>query len=167
VIALNEVEDEPLLSRALILVFVAIAITVVVYGAVALIVKMDDIGLRLALRDSPRSQRFGHALVAAMPRLLAAISLIGTLAMLWVGGHILLASLDELGLHAPYDLVHELEHAVHDAVGSWVGSLLGWVVNTVASAVVGLLVGAVAVVVMHVLPFGKREKSEGHEPAQH
>jgi len=171
VIALNEVVDSQpdagFLMRAVILAVVAVLITVLVYGVVALIVKMDDLGLRLAQRDGPRAQRLGHALVSAMPRLLAVISLVGTLAMLWVGGYILLVSLDELGLHAPYGLVHDWEVAVHDAVGGWFGGLLGWVTNTVASAVVGLVVGAVVVAVIHVLPFGKHRKSEDHESAQH
>jgi predicted DNA repair protein MutK len=171
VIALNQVVDSQpeagFLMRAAILAVVAVLITVLVYGVVALIVKMDDIGLRLAMRDSERSKKVGRGLVSAMPRLLAAISVIGTLAMLWVGGHILLTSLDELGVHAPYGLVHDLEVAVHDAIGSWVGSALGWLVNTLASAVVGLAVGAVVVVVMHLLPFGKHEKTEGAESSQH
>jgi uncharacterized protein len=163
VIALNEVvgsdPDAGFVMKAAILTVVAIFITALVYGVVALIVKMDDVGLKLTLRPSERSQRVGHALVGAMPRLLAAISLIGTLAMLWVGGHILLTSLDELGWHAPYDLVHHWEEAVHDAVGG-IGALLGWLVNTLASAVVGLGVGAVAVAVMHVLPFGHGKGGE-------
>ena len=171
VIALNEVVDSQpdagFLMRAAILAVVAVLITVLVYGVVALIVKMDDIGLRLAMRDSERSKKVGRGLVAAMPKLLAAISVIGTLAMLWVGGHILLASLDELGVHAPYGLVHDMEVAVHDAIGGWVGTALGWVVNTLTSLVVGLVVGAIAVVVMHLLPFGKHERSEGKESAQH
>ncbi|HEX6149370.1 DUF808 domain-containing protein, partial [Nocardioides sp.] len=78
VIALNEVVDSQpdagFLMRASILAVVAVLITVLVYGVVALIVKMDDIGLRLAMRDSERSQKVGRGLVAAMPRLLAAIS---------------------------------------------------------------------------------------------
>ena len=156
VIALKEVVDSQpdagFLMRAAILAVVAVFITVLVYGVVALIVKMDDIGLRLTLRDSSGSQRIGHALVGAMPKLLAVISLVGILAMLWVGGHILLMSLDELGLHAPYGLVHDWEGAVHDALGGVIGSLLGWVVNTLASAVVGVVVGAVVVALMHLVP---------------
>jgi predicted DNA repair protein MutK len=151
-ITLNEVAAESLVTRAFVLALVGIAVTVAVYGTVALIVKMDDIGLRLTQRDSAGSQRVGHALVAAMPRLLAVIALVGTLAMLWVGGHILLVSLDELGLHAPYDLVHHWEEAVHEAVEGPVGSALAWVVNTLASAVIGVVVGAVVVAVMHVVP---------------
>ena len=132
VIALNEVVDsEPdagFVMRAVILAVVAVLITVLVYGVVALIVKMDDIGLRLAAARRPRP-RSGSAtrLVGAMPKLLAVISVVGTLAMLWVGGHILLVSLDELGLHAPYGLVHDWEVAVHDAVGGWSAACsAGW-----------------------------------------
>ena len=152
VIALNEVADEPFISRAIILVLVAFGITALVYGVVALIVKMDDVGLSLTQRSSKAAQRFGHGLVKAMPRLLAVISVVGTVAMLWVGGHILLVGVDELGWHAPYDAVHHLEEDVHHAV-SGIGAVLGWLVNTFASAVVGLVVGAVIVAVMHVLPF--------------
>jgi predicted DNA repair protein MutK len=155
VIALNEVADEPFVSRALILVVVAIAITLLVYGVVAAIVKMDDAGLALAQRSSAGAQRIGRGLVHAMPRLLAGISVVGTAAMLWVGGHILLVGVDDLGWHAPYDVVHHAEEAVHHAVEG-IGGALAWLVNTGASAVVGLLVGAVVVAVMHVLPFGKK-----------
>jgi uncharacterized protein len=155
VIALNEVAEEPFVSRALILVVVAIAITLLVYGVVAAIVKMDDAGLALAQRPSAGAQKVGRGLVHAMPRLLGVISVVGTAAMLWVGGHILLVGVDDLGWHAPYDLVHHAEEAVHHAVES-VGAVLAWLVNTGASAVVGLAVGAVVVAVMHVLPFGKK-----------
>ena len=160
VIALNEVADQPFVSRAIILVVVAIAITILVYGVVAAIVKMDDVGLSLTQRSSRGVQRFGHGLVKAMPRLLAVISVVGTIAMLWVGGHILLVGVDELGWHAPYDAVHHVEEDVHHAV-SGIGAALGWLVNTFFSAVVGLVVGAVVVAVMHVLPFGK-DHGGGH-----
>ncbi len=87
----------------------------------------------------------------AMPRLLTIISVVGTGAMLWVGGHILLVSSHELGWHAPYDLVHHWEEAVHEAVGG-VGAVLAWLVNTLASAVIGLVVGALVVAVMQLVP---------------
>ncbi len=153
VIALNDVADEPFVSRALILLVVAIGITALVYGVVGLIVKMDDAGLLLSQRSSPAAQKVGVALVRAMPRLLSVVSVVGIAAMLWVGGHILLVGSDDLGWHAAYDLVHHLEEAAHDAVG-FAGGLLGWLVNTAASAVVGLVVGAVVVTLMHLLPFG-------------
>jgi predicted DNA repair protein MutK len=151
VIALDEVAEEPLLSRAVILVVVALGITVLVYGVVALIVKMDDVGLHLARRESPGAQRFGRLLVAAMPRILAALSTIGVVAMLWVGGHILLNGVHELGWHWPFDVVHSVEEGVSGAVPG-IGGVLGWVAGTTVSALVGLAVGAVIVAVMHVVP---------------
>ncbi|NYG55204.1 DUF808 family protein [Nocardioides perillae] len=151
VISLNEVAAEAFWPRLAILVVVAVGITALVYGVVALIVKMDDIGLSLSQRSSQAAQRVGLGLVAAMPRLLAVVSVVGTAAMLWVGGHILLVGADDLGWHAPYDLVHHLEEGVHDAVAG-IGSVLAWVVNTALSAVVGLVVGALVVAVLHVLP---------------
>ena len=145
VIALNEVADEPFLSRAVILAVVAVAITALVYGAVGLIVKMDDIGLHLAERSSALAQRVGRGLVIAMPIFLRVLSTVGIVAMLWVGGHILLVGVDELGWHWPYDSVHHLEENVG-------GGALGWLVNTFFSAVIGTVVGAVVVAVMHVVP---------------
>jgi predicted DNA repair protein MutK len=147
VIALNEVADEPFVTRALVLVLVAFLITALVYGVVALIVKMDDIGLALAERPSAGSQRVGLLLVRAMPTVLAFLSTLGMVAMLWVGGHILLNGLDELGWSWLYDQVHHLEEAVADATGA-LGGFLGWTTNTLASAAFGLLVGAVVVVVV-------------------
>jgi uncharacterized protein len=160
VIALKEVIDEPLLSRAVILAVVAVVITVVVYGVVAAIVKMDDIGLRMTARASSSAQRVGRLLVTGMPKLLTWLSIIGTAAMLWVGGHILLAGADELGWHAPYDVVHDLEHEV-DGVGG-IGGVLAWLVNTAASALVGLAVGSLIVLVVSRLPFGKKA-DDGHD----
>jgi predicted DNA repair protein MutK len=147
VIALDDVASEPFLTRAAVLVVVAVLITVLVYGVVALIVKMDDIGLHLAKRDSAPAQRVGRMLVLAMPKILTALSTIGVVAMLWVGGHILLVGADELGWHGPYALVHHMEEAVHDATGA-LGGALGWLTNTAGSAVAGLLVGAVVVAVV-------------------
>ncbi|WP_035282242.1 DUF808 domain-containing protein [Brevibacterium album] len=150
VISLNEVAAETLWTRAAILVVVGIGITVLVYGAVAVIVKMDDVGLAMTRRSAPASQRTGHLLVRAMPKVLTALSFIGTFAMLWVGGHILLVGMDELGLTLPYDLVHALEEPVHHL--ALIGPALAWLVNTFFSMVLGFLVGSVVVGVMKVLP---------------
>jgi hypothetical protein len=155
VISLKEVLDEGLAARAAILVVVALLITAIVYGVVALIVKMDDIGLALTQRASASAQRTGRLLVQGMPKLLKALTVVGTAAMLWVGGHIILAGADELGWHGPYDVVHDLEEGVHDV--SAIGGVLAWLVNTAASAVLGLVVGAVIVAVMAALPFGKQQ----------
>ena len=158
VISLKEVLDEPLVSRAAILVVVAILITIIVYGVVAAIVKMDDVGLSLATRTSESAQRVGRMLVRAMPILLRWLSTIGIAAMLWVGGHILLVGADELGWHAPYDVVHHLEGLVHNTGA--VSGVLEWVVNTAASAVVGLAVGLVVTAVVAKLP--KRTRAAAH-----
>ena len=147
VIALNEVSDQGFVARAMILAVVAIGITILVYGVVGIIVKMDDVGLRLAQGSSAGLARLGRGMVLAMPKLLAFISVIGTAAMLWVGGHILLVGTHDLGWHTLYDAVHHLEEAAHDAAGA-LGGLVGWLVNTVASAIVGLVVGAVVVLVV-------------------
>jgi predicted DNA repair protein MutK len=155
VISLNEVAAEGFWSRLAILVVVALAITVVVYGVVALIVKMDDMGLHLVERSTGFGGKIGRAMVTAMPMVLSVISVVGTAAMLWVGGHILLVGLDDVGWHAPYDFVHHLEEAVHDAVSA-IGGVLAWLTNTAASAVLGLLVGGLLVAVAHVLPFGHK-----------
>jgi predicted DNA repair protein MutK len=160
VIALKEVIDEGFVSRAIILLLVAFLITAVVYGVVALIVKMDDVGLRMVETGNGGAARIGRALVLAMPRLLAVLSVVGTAAMLWVGGHILLVGADELGWHGPYDLVHRLEEPVHEVGG--VGGLLAWLVNTAASAVIGLGVGFLLVVVLSRLPVGDRVEADAH-----
>jgi uncharacterized protein len=151
VIALNEVATEAFLARAIILVVVAIGITALVYGVVALIVKMDDLGLLLARRESGAVSALGRGLVQAMPIVLAVLSTVGVAAMLWVGGHILLVGVDELGFHPPYAFVHHLEVLVHDATGP-LGGFLGWLTNTALSAVVGAVVGAIIVAILHVLP---------------
>jgi hypothetical protein len=146
VITLNEVIAETFWSRLAILAVVAAVMTVLVYGVVALIVRMDDAGLRLAqLSGAPAA--FGRGLVKAMPMVLTVLTVVGTAAMLWVGGHILLVGTDELGLHLLYEAVHHAEEAAHDAAGA-LGGLAGWVVNTVASAILGLIVGALIVLVM-------------------
>jgi predicted DNA repair protein MutK len=158
VIALNEVADEPLLLRTFVLIVVAFLITAVVYGVVALIVKMDDIGLHLADRDSAGARRFGTLLVKAMPGVLTFLSVLGVVAMLWVGGHIILVGLDELGWSWLYDEVHDLEKAAGDAASA-VSGAVSWLVNTFASAVLGLAVGAVVVAVVTLVKRMRRVRS--------
>lgn len=144
VISLNEVADEPFLMRAAILLVVAIAMTALVYGVVAFIVKMDDIGLHLAKGGSGARRAIGRGMVAAMPKILAALSTIGIVAMLWVGGHIVLKGTDDLGFHTVYGWVHHLEEELHHLGGA----VLGWLGNTTASAIFGLLLGALVVVIV-------------------
>jgi predicted DNA repair protein MutK len=148
-IALAEVASEPLLTRALILALVGVVITVLVYGAVALIVKMDDIGLHLAeKRSTAAEQKFGRFLLRLMPRLLATLSAVGTLAMLWVGGGIVLHGGEELGLPAPAHLAHDAQHWVEQATGA-LGGALGWLTYASLSAVVGLVLGTIIALLLH------------------
>jgi len=142
-IALASLEHLTLLTTAIALVVVAIAITVGVYGVVALIVKLDDIGLHMAERRNRSTRAIGNALVHLVPRLLSALSAIGTAAMLWVGGGILLHGLEELRLIDPVaHFIHDLAHRASAATGG-LGGLTGWLITAVAGAIVGLLVGGI------------------------
>jgi predicted DNA repair protein MutK len=165
VISLNEVVDEGFWSRAIILAVVALGITVLVYGVVGVIVKMDDVGLSLSQRPGKGLAAFGRGLVKGMPKLLTALTVVGTAAMLWVGGHIILLGTDELGLHFLYETVHHLEEAAHDATGA-LGGVVGWLVNTLGSAFLGLVVGALVVVVMS-LTVHRRKARPASETESH
>ncbi|PWH05097.1 DUF808 domain-containing protein [Brachybacterium endophyticum] len=146
VISLNTVAQEPFLLRTAVLIVVGVGLTVLVYGAVGVLVKMDDIGLAMARRDSPGAQRFGRGLVAAMPKVMTAISYIGMAAMLWVGGHILLEGTHELGAAVPYEWVHHLEEALAGVPG--VGGVLAWLGATVCAMILGVIVGALVLLVV-------------------
>ncbi|WP_086607772.1 DUF808 domain-containing protein [Erythrobacter donghaensis] len=146
-------------ERGLALALVAVVVTVVVYGAVGLIVKLDDIGLYLTKQSNSAKQAFGHFLLRFVPKLLVALSLIGTVAMLWVGGGIILHGTDEIGFHAIYGVVHGAEGAVASAAGM-LGGVAGWVTYAALSAVVGLILGSIIAFVLHkVLGVGA---GEGH-----
>jgi len=108
---------------------------------------MDDVGLRLAQTAEGAAATFGRGLVRAMPIVLSVLSKVGIAAMLWVGGHILLVGMDELGFHAPYDFVHHLEGDVHHPLGA-LGGIAGWLVNTGCSAILGILAGAIIVAIV-------------------
>jgi predicted DNA repair protein MutK len=140
-IALAEVGDRALWERGAALALVGIAITIGVYGAVALIVKMDDIGLHLAQRRLSFTRAVGRGLVKGMPKVMSALSVIGTAAMIWVGGGILVHGADRLGWHGPEGVIH---HWAEDAGGG----LLGWIVTALASGVVGLVVGALIALIV-------------------
>lgn len=120
-IVLNEVAAETLVNRAIILALVGIGITIAVYGLVGLIVKMDDVGLHLANRANAAARTMGRGLVAAMPKVLTVLSVVGTIAMLWVGGGIVLHGMHELGVDALYNYAHDLEHAAETAGGGGTG----------------------------------------------
>src|SRR5699024_9747619 len=160
VISMDSIDAESLWARAAVLVVVAIGITAVVYGAVGLLVKMDDVGLAMAADGgSELKERFGHGLVRAMPKVMTAISYVGMVAMLWVGGHILLAGTHDLGLAQPYGAVHHLEAAVAGIAA--VGGVLAWLLTTSSSLVLGLVVGGGVAATVHILPFGHHDEEHG------
>ena len=133
-----------------VLAVVAVAITALVYGAVALIVKMDDAGLWLARHAPGRGARaLGRGLVLAMPGVLVALSAVGTAAMLWVGGSIIVHALHEIGWHLPYDAIHDLALRAEAAAGA----TAGWLVTAGLDGVLGLSLGAGVVAA---LAFGRR-----------
>jgi predicted DNA repair protein MutK len=149
-ITLNEVAAESLVTRIGVLALVGVIITVLVYGVVALIVKMDDVGLHLAQRSSAGAQALGRGLVRAMPHVLTVLSTVGTAAMLWVGGGIVIHGLGKLGWHAPSDSLEGLQRAVAQATGA-PGPALGWLTNAAISAAAGLALGAAIAFILHKL----------------
>ena len=150
-IALGEIEASSLVTQAVVLALVAVAITVGVYGAVALIVKMDDVGLYLAKRPAQRVQAIGRGLVNTMPVLLSGLSVLGTAAMLWVGGGIILHGLEVTHWWpTPAHWQHDLAHAAGAALP--LGGATEWLTGAAFAGVAGVLIGAVIVALMHALP---------------
>ena len=140
-IALAQVSSPSLWTRAAVLAIVGVLVTVAVYGAVALIVKADDVGLWLAQKGRHAWQRaLGNGIVHAMPGFLKALSIIGMLAMLWVGGGIILHGLEEYGLGALPHAIHGLAKALGGLLGP-VGGLVAWAVEATVAGMVGLGLG--------------------------
>ena len=156
-ITLNEITLDLWWERALALAAVALVVTVAVYGVVALIVKLDDIGLHLSEKDSPAVQKFGLFLVDSVPKLLTILSVVGTVAMLWVGGGIIVHGTHEVGFDLLYNIAHGAEYAVRGLTGALAG-VAGWATYAAISAVIGLALGAVIAFVLHkVLGVGAHE----------
>ncbi|GAA3700630.1 DUF808 domain-containing protein [Sphingomonas cynarae] len=147
-IALAEVAGTSIVAQAVALALVALAITAGVYGAVAIIVKLDDIGLHLAKRPSAAAQALGRGMVKAMPVIMTALATIGTAAMIWVGGGIIVHGLAGLGWAGPEHVIHHAAEAVAGAVPGLHG-VLAWIVTAIGSGIVGLIVGGVIAVVVH------------------
>ncbi len=147
-ITLASVSDKPLVEKAVVLAVVGLGITVAVYGAVAIIVKADDVGLHLAKSGSGALRGFGRLLVAGMPPFLKFLSALGTAAMLWVGGGIVVHGLEEYGVEEPG---HTL-HAWSEAAGGAAGGVAEWLVYAVGSGVLGLAIGGIIVAALHLVP---------------
>jgi uncharacterized protein len=156
-IALATIPTAGLLNQGVVLAVVGIAITIAVYGGVALIVKADDFGLALAASGSAALRAVGRGLVLGMPVFLQVLSVIGTLAMLWVAGGILLHGLAELGWAGPEASLHALAHAVAGVIP--VGeAVVEWLVSALGAGLIGLGIGALIIPVASgvIVPLWKR-----------
>ncbi|MEM9707428.1 MAG: DUF808 domain-containing protein [Pseudomonadota bacterium] len=143
-IALSVIESDDFAISAVVLAVVAVGITTLVYGAVALLVKADDVGLALAANAQTSGGRaFGNGIVRAMPSVLKVISVVGTAAMLWVGGSILVHGLHDLGFHPPFDVIHDIAVAASGGSG-----LLEWAVTAALDGILGLAVGLLLIPVV-------------------
>ncbi|MDP3076524.1 DUF808 domain-containing protein [Bradyrhizobium sp.] len=163
-ITLAAVPVGSLLTQALVLALVGIGITVAVYGVVALIVKADDFGLALAKNHGASpfggiGRALGRGLVRGMPAFLTLLSAVGTAAMIWVGGGIVLHGLEIYGPPSIGHAVHAATEAVAHALPAAAG-LLGWIVHAAISGGIGLLIGAACIPVIgfFVAPAWKRLK---------
>lgn len=146
-----------------VLAVIALAMTVIVYGAVALLVKIDDIGLKMAKSRVRRRRHLGTRIVRSMPAVFRVISVVGTVAMLWVGGHLVIANLHEAHLwDLPYDIVHSIANAVEGA-----GPVVVWIADTAVSLVFGLIVGLIVVGITLLIGRLFRRGSDGHGDASH
>ncbi len=148
IIALAQLTDFSLWMRAVALAAVGIIITVVVYGAVGLIVKLDDIGLHMAERRGAATRAIGRGLVHVVPKLLEALSGIGTLAMLWVGGGIILHGLEELHIltFIPHS-VYGFAASVAETIGLLPG-VIEWFTGALGASIIGLIIGGVIVMIV-------------------
>lgn len=141
-LTLATVADQPLITRAIVLAAVGIGITIAVYGVVALIVKADDVGAALARTGKAGISQFGRLLVKGMPKLLSLLSVVGTAAMLWVGGDIILHGLGDYGWHAPENFIKNNAKYIAEKMPVLQG-LVGWLVGALGSGIIGAVLGAI------------------------
>ena len=149
VITLAAVAAGSILVQALVLALVGIGMTVAVYGVVALIVKADDVGVALAKNErgsvvGGMSRALGRALVFGMPGFLTFLGAVGTNAMIWVGGGIIVHSLGAYGVHSVSQAISSAAEAAVHVLPSSAGPVR-WTVIAFLSGIVGLLVGAVSI----------------------
>lgn len=148
-ITLAAVPEGSIWMKAGVLAVVALGITVAVYGAVALIVKADDAGIALASNTAPsvlgRAGRgIGRIVVKGMPAVLKLLGIVGTAAMIWVGGGILVHGLETYGVSAPAHAIHEIAAKIAAMMPAGRG-IVEWLATATASGLVGLVVGSVLI----------------------
>ena len=129
-----------LATKAAALLVVAVLITAAVYGFVAVVVKADDLGVRLARTGGRAAAWLGRGLVKAMPGFMTTLTVVGTAAMLWVGGNIVIHGLHEMGWHAPYEWIRTVAEAAAVAAPQTPGAT-AWLVTAFFDGIVGLALG--------------------------
>ncbi|MFO8125051.1 DUF808 domain-containing protein [Yoonia sp.] len=140
-ISLSQIDIDVFWIQAAALAVVAIGITALVYGAVALLVKADDLGLVLTTKGKLGiSRSLGRGIVKSMPSVMVVIATVGTVAMLWVGGSIIVHGLHDLGWHWPYDQIKHAATSVSSGVGNAQG-VVNWAVTAGLDGIIGLLLG--------------------------
>ncbi|SLN29328.1 Inner membrane protein YedI [Roseivivax jejudonensis] len=150
-IALAAIPESGFWMEAATLAAVAVLITAAVYGAVALLVKMDDIGLWLAQTGRTGAGRgLGRGIVKAMPRVMTTLSVVGTAAMLWVGGSIIVHGLAQMGWHGPEEVIHAIAVAVAGATPEGMHGTVEWAVTALCDGLLGIALGAA------LIPIGTR-----------
>lgn len=144
-IALAAIPDSNFWMEAATLALVAVGITALVYGAVALIVKADDIGLYLSENGRLGLTRaVGRGIVHAMPRFMVLLMIVGTAAMLWVGGSIILHALDQMGWPVLYDWIHHVAVGAAHSAGQWAG-FVEWAVTAGLDGLFGIALGVLLI----------------------
>ncbi|MGH1369268.1 MAG: DUF808 domain-containing protein [Maritimibacter sp.] len=145
-IALSAIPDTNIWMEGAILATVAVGITVAVYGSVAIIVKMDDLGLAMSGKSRIGAIRaLGRGLVKGMPYFMKMLMIVGTAAMLWVGGNIVIHALHEMGWHVPYDFVHDNAKAAANLVGEGLQGAVKWLATAAQDGVFGFALGLVLI----------------------
>jgi uncharacterized protein len=147
-LTLASVADLPLVMRATVLGAVGILITAAVYGVVAMIVKADDVGAAMARTGTPGVAHMGRVLVKGMPAFLSVLSVVGTLAMLWVGGDIILHGLAQYGFDGPEHWIKDTAKSIAGVLPIFVG-FFTWMFGAVGSGIVGTVLGALTVPVVN------------------
>ena len=143
-VSMDGLNTESMSMRVAVLIAVAFFMTFFVYGIVAVLVRMDDFGLRLAKGATHPddnlpgpADNIGRGIVRVMPKVFNAIGVVGTVAMLWVGGHLVIENLAKVGVEVFHNVVSTIEHALASG-----GGFLGWLVETACAAVFGIVLGS-------------------------
>lgn len=159
-LTLANVAASNIYTQAAVLASVGILITLAVYGVVALIVKADDLGLALAGSPIGLLRSFGRGLVVGVPVFLSILAMIGTAAMLWVGGSILVHGMAELGYHGPEHFIESIATGI-GTVSAYLGEILHWTTTSAIQAALAIVIGGFTIILVRALaPLIKRLRTQ-------